>query len=227
MNKDHITQKELNKEALNKELLNKEPLNKSTVFLRQAEASDVDALEQLLNRCYRQAEGWTNEADLVGGIRTTKDELLAVINDPKHYVFIYPKTTTGERDGKETGELLGCIAVDIKDDVATNQRAGNQKAYIGMFAVLPELQGLGVGHQILQAAETFAQRHLQSNIQASAQNPARLTMSILSHRPELLAYYQRRGYQLNGNSMPFPVDGNNGEPKRQDLELLELEKLVS
>ncbi len=212
MNKDHITQ---------------EALNKTTVFLRQAEASDVDALEQLLNRCYRQAEGWTNEADLVGGIRTTKDELLAVINDPKHYVFIYPKTTTSERDGKETGELLGCIAVDIKDDVATNQRAGNQKAYIGMFAVLPELQGLGVGHQILQAAETFAQRHLQSNTQTPAQNPARLTMSILSHRPELLAYYQRRGYQLNGNSMPFPVDGNNGEPKIQDLELLELEKLVS
>ena len=212
MNKDHITQ---------------EALNKTTVFLRQAEASDVDALEQLLNRCYRQAEGWTNEADLVGGIRTTKDELLAVINDPKHYVFIYPKTTTGERDGKETGELLGCIAVDIKDDIATNQRAGNQKAYIGMFAVLPELQGLGVGHQILQAAETFAQRHLQANTQTPAQNPARLTMSILSHRPELLAYYQRRGYRLNGNSMPFPVDGNNGEPKRQDLELLELEKLVS
>ena len=212
MNKDHITQ---------------EALNKTTVFLRQAEASDVDALEQLLNRCYRQAEGWTNEADLVGGIRTTKDELLAVINDPKHYVFIYPKTTTGERGSKETGELLGCIAVDIKDDVATNQRAGNQKAYIGMIAVLPELQGLGVGHQILQAAETFAQRHLQANTQTPAQNPARLTMSILSHRPELLAYYQRRGYQLNGNSMPFPVDGNNGEPKRQDLELLELEKLVS
>ena len=212
MNKDHITQ---------------EALNKTTVFLRQAEASDVDALEQLLNRCYRQAEGWTNEADLVGGIRTTKDELLAVINDPKHYVFIYPKTTTSERDGKETGELLGCIAVDIKDDVATNQRAGNQKAYIGMFAVLPELQGLGVGHQILQAAETFAQRHLQANKETSDNNSARLTMSILSHRPELLAYYQRRGYQLNGNSMPFPVDGNNGEPKRQDLELLELEKLVS
>lgn len=212
MNKDHIT---------------KEALNKTTVFLRQAEVSDIDALEQLLNRCYRQAAGWTNEADLVGGIRTTKDELLAVINDPKHYVFIYPKTTTGERDGKETGELLGCIAVDIKDEVTTNQRAGNQKAYIGMFAVLPELQGLGVGHQILQAAETFAQRHLQANTQTPAQNPARLTMSILSHRPELLAYYQRRGYELNGNSMPFPVDGNNGEPKRQDLELLELEKLVS
>ena len=217
----------MNKENINKEVLNKQQLNRTTVFLRQAEANDIDALEQLLNRCYRQAEGWTNEADLIGGIRTTKDELLAVIADPRHYVFIYPKTTTGERDGEETGELLGCIAVDIKDEADTNQHAGNKKAYIGMFAVLPELQGHGVGHQILQAAETFAQRHLQSNTSKSAQNPARLTMSILSHRPELLAYYQRRGYQLNGNSMPFPIDGNNGEPKRQDLELLELEKFVS
>ena len=217
----------MNKENINKEVLNKQQLNRTTVFLRQAEVNDIDALEQLLNRCYRQAEGWTNEADLIGGIRTTKDELLAVIADPRHYVFIYPKTTTGERDGEETGELLGCIAVDIKDEADTNQHAGNKKAYIGMFAVLPELQGHGVGHQILQAAETFAQRHLQSNASKSAQNPARLTMSILSHRPELLAYYQRRGYQLNGNSMPFPIDGNNGEPKRQDLELLELEKFVS
>ena len=50
-------------------------------------------------------------------------------------------------------------------------------------------------------------------------------MSILSHRPELLAYYQRRGYQLTGVTMPFPDDGNNGEPKRQDLQLLELEKV--
>ena len=217
----------MNKENINKEVLNKQQLNRTTVFLRQAEVNDIDALEQLLNRCYRQAEGWTNEADLIGGIRTTKDELLAVIADPRHYVFIYPKTTTGERDGEETGELLGCIAVDIKDEADTNQHAGNKKAYIGMFAVLPELQGHGVGHQILQAAETFAQRHLQSNTSKSAQNSVRLTMSILSHRPELLAYYQRRGYQLNGNSMPFPIDGNNGEPKRQDLELLELEKLVS
>ena len=51
-------------------------------------------------------------------------------------------------------------------------------------------------------------------------------MSILSHRPELLAYSHRRGYQLNGNKIPFPNDGNNGEPERTDLELLELEKRV-
>lgn len=212
---------------MNKEQINKNHLNRESVFLRQAEADDIDALEQLLNRCYRETEGWTNEADLVGGIRITQAELASTIANPKHYLFIYPKTTTGERGGDETGELLGCIAVDIKVDSDVNKDDQNtsidkNKAYIGMFAVHPELQGQGVGNVILQAAETFAERHLKSNDQ-----PTRLTMSILSHRPELLAYYQRRGYQLNGNKMPFPDDGNNGEPKRQDLELLELEKIVN
>ena len=212
---------------MNKEQINKNHLNRESVFLRQAEADDIDALEQLLNRCYRETEGWTNEADLVGGIRITQAELASTIANPKHYLFIYPKTTTGERGGDETGELLGCIAVDIKVDSDVNKDEQNtsidkNKAYIGMFAVHPQLQGQGVGNVILQAAETFAERHLKSNDQ-----PTRLTMSILSHRPELLAYYQRRGYQLNGNKMPFPDDGNNGEPKRQDLELLELEKIVN
>ena len=197
--------------------MNKSNLSKDCVFLRQAKADDIGALEQLLNCCYRETAGWTNEADLVGGIRITPEELASTIANPTHYLFVYPKTTTGERDAEETGEILGCIAVDIKTDADLNK-----KAYIGMFAVHPELQGQGVGNVILQAAETFADRHLQSQNQ-----PSRLTMSILSHRPELLAYYQRRGYQLNGNKIPFPNDGNNGEPKREDLELLELEKRIS
>ena len=202
---------------MNKQQINKTHFNKESVFLRQAKADDINALEPLLNRCYRQTEGWTNEADLVGGIRITQAELASVIDNPKHYLFIYPKTTTGERGGDDTGELLGCIAVEMKTDGDVNN-----KAYIGMFAVHPELQGQGVGNVILEAAETFATRHLA----ADNQQPCRLTMSILSHRPELLAYYQRRGYQLNGNSMPFPEDGDNGEPKRQDLQLLELEKKI-
>lgn len=194
--------------------------NKDKVFLRQAETKDIEALKQLLDRCYRQAEGWTNEANLVAGIRTTQAELASVLATPKHYIFIYPKTDTGERGGKEAGELLGCIAVEFKEK-ANASKSANNDAYIGMFAVHPDLQGAGVGNVILEAAETFANRHLQTKKQ-----PYRLTMSILSHRPELLAYYQRRGYQLTGHSEPFPVDGNNGEPKREDLQLLELEKVI-
>ena len=210
---------------MNSTFVKKDRLDRESIFLRQAEIEDIEALEQLLNRCYRQTAGWTNEADLVGGIRITQDELARIIENSKHYLFVYPKTTTGERDGEETGELLGCIAVDIKIDA--NEGNCHKKAYIGMFAVHPELQGQGVGNVILDAAETFAQRHLQSEGQETDKNIVRLTLSILSHLSELLAYYQRRGYELNGNKMPFPNDGNNGEPKRQDLELLELEKIIS
>ena len=197
-------------------------MENSALFLRQAVAEDIEALEQLLNRCYRQAEGWTHEAALVGGIRTTQDELLHIIDDPAHYLFVYPKTDTGQRDGTETGELLGCIAVDIQRSDDTGTTSSHRKAYIGMFAVHPALQGRGVGHQILQAAETFATRHL-----AGQHQPAHLTMSILSQRPELLAYYERRGYQLTGERIPFPEDGNNGQPKQQGLQLLTLEKRVT
>lgn len=191
--------------------MSKPNMSRPNVFLRQATLEDVDSLLSLLNQCYREDVGWTNEAHLIGGIRTTAQEVEAVINAPRHYLFVFPEV---EAD-KETGKILGCIAVDIKAEQNT--------AYIGMFAVHPSLQGLGVGNEILQAVETFAGRHLKSDDTA---HKTRLTMSILSQRPELLAYYQRRGYQLNGERLPFPEDGNNGEPKLGGLELLGLEKAI-
>ena len=101
--------------------MNKAHLNKESVFLRQADIEDIDALEQLLNRCYRQTEGWTNEADLIGSIRITQDELASTIANPKHYLFVYPKTTTGAREGEETGEWLGGIGVEMKINAGPNQ----------------------------------------------------------------------------------------------------------
>ena len=200
----------------------------NSVFLRLAEFSDIPALESFLNRCYRFDEGWTNEFELVGGIRTNQDELKSVIADPKQYLFVYPKTDNAQRDGVESGEILGCINVGIHDG----------SAHIGMFAVHPDLQGCGVGNTLLQAAETFAQRHLSTgslsnenlttdNSSSSAENPTVIKMLVLNGRPNLLAYYQRRGYLSTGNTEPFPEDGNNGEPKKDGLFFLELAKSIS
>ena len=197
----------------------------SPVFLRLAVPSDIPALETFLNRCYRFDEGWTNEFELVGGIRTNRNELTDVIADPKQYLFVYPKTDNAQRDGVESGEILGCINVGIHDG----------SAHIGMFAVHPELQGSGVGSTLLQAAETFAQRHLSTdsssangsssdNLSTGAENPTVIKMLVLNGRPKLFAYYQRRGYLRTGNTEPFPEDGNNGEPKKDGLFFLELTK---
>ncbi|WP_182405029.1 GNAT family N-acetyltransferase [Psychrobacter sp. GP33] len=195
----------------------------SSVFLRLAVPNDILALESFLNRCYRFDEGWTNEFELVGGIRTNQDELKSVIADPTQYLFVYPKTDNAQRDGEESGEILGCINVGIHDG----------SAHIGMFAVHPELQGCGVGNTLLQAAETFAQRHLSTNNSTTdnsstgAENPTVIKMLVLNGRPKLLAYYQRRGYLSTGNTEPFPEDGNNGEPKKDGLFFLELAKSIS
>ena len=194
----------------------------NAVFLRLAIASDIPALETFLNRCYRFDEGWTNEFELVGGIRTNQNELKSVIADPTQYLFVYPKTDNGNRDGTETGEILGCINVSVEKD----------SAHIGMFAVHPELQGSGVGTVLLEAGETFAQRHLATNnslndnSSTSAENPTIIKMLVLNGRPKLLAYYQRRGYLNTGNTELFPDDGNNGEPKKDGLFFLELAKSI-
>ncbi len=187
-------------------------IDKNAVQLRVATQRDVENLVTLLNRCYRSDEGWTNEAALIGGIRTTHEEMTALIDNPNVYLFVF-------ENPHDSDDLLGCISVDFSP--INHQPA----AYIGTFAVHPALQGRGIGDTMLSAVETFAIRH------AHAKNVTHLplthlSMSILIHRPELLSYYQRRGYLLTGEKMAFPRDGNNGDPKRDDVFLEFLQKPI-
>jgi hypothetical protein len=49
--------------------------------------------------------------------------------------------------------------------------------------------------------------------------------SVSALRGTLLAWYERRGYKLTGESHAFPYDDNRyGVAQRPDLEFLELEK---
>lgn len=182
-------------------------IDNNSVQLRVATHDDTNNVVNLLNRCYRSDEGWTNEADLIGGIRTTTDEIASMIDNPNNYLFVFDSP-------QGSNDVLGCISVDF------SPMNGEPAAYIGTFAVHPHLQGKGIGDVMLAAVETFATRHAQ------AKQLSHLSMSILSHRPELLRYYQRRGYQLTGKKMPFPNDGNNGDPKRDDLFLELLQKPI-
>lgn len=197
------------------------------VTLRQAHPADIPKLVALLNLCYRgdptgKLVGWTDERELVGGIRTTPDELAQVIADPNQYLFVYPKSGSADMgQDEQTGELLGSISVGF--GCGDGEKSENT-AIIGTFCVHPSLQGQGIGDTILNAAETFAARHLTGRLSSSSQVDCTIKMYILAHRPKLLAFYERRGYALTGNAEPFPIGGNNGEPKRDDLALLELKK---
>jgi GNAT superfamily N-acetyltransferase len=77
-----------------------------------------------------------------------------------------------------------------------------------MFAVAPIEQGHGIGRLILGEIETLARR----------EGFVRTEMTVIGQRPELIAWYTRRGYALTGERRPFPYgDLRFGVPRRPDL----------
>jgi ribosomal protein S18 acetylase RimI-like enzyme len=85
---------------------------------------------------------------------------------------------------------------------------------LGMLTVRPNLQGKGIGKELLKEAEDEAQR----------QNCPSIFMTVISVRQELIDWYVRHGYQLTGEKKPFAfTDPRFGQPKTK-LEFVVLEK---
>jgi len=106
--------------------------------IRVADTADVDSLLALVHSAYRGPsgrDGWTSEADLIDGPRTTRALLAADLADPSITVLV-------------AGDLLGCAAV--------THVAGEDTASFGLFAVRPGVQRGGVGSALLRAAEDHA-----------------------------------------------------------------------
>jgi ribosomal protein S18 acetylase RimI-like enzyme len=170
----------------------------SALSFRPARIEETDFIVNLVNSAYRgesSKAGWTTEADLLDGQRTDPQEIMQLIQD-------------------ENSVLLLCLDGDEIIGSVNLQRKGDE-AYLGMFVVRPTLQGAGVGKQFIQAAEDFVRQEWQSQ---------KMTMSVITVREELIAYYERRGYRRTGEHQPFPKNVANGVPKVENLEFEILEK---
>jgi len=160
---------------------------------------DIPALEILVNSAYRgdsSKKGWTTEAGLLDGIRTNTASLTKMIQNKKAVILKY---TDNEN------RLLGCVYLQKKQT----------KLYLGMLTVLPDLQATGIGKQLLVAAEEHAKQTACTTI----------TMTVISVRYELIAWYERHGYQATGETEPFPASQEFGLPK-QPLHFIVMEKIV-
>lgn len=167
------------------------------LLISPAAVADIPALVTLVNSAYRGEEsrkGWTTEADLLTGIRTDADSLLEMLQAPRVTIL---KCTDA------ASQLLGCVYLEKK----------GSSLYLGMLSVAPGLQSQGIGKQLLQAAEAYAQQHECTTI----------TMTVISVRRELIAWYKRRGYQLTGATEPFPSSTRFGIPN-QKLSFVVMEK---
>jgi ribosomal protein S18 acetylase RimI-like enzyme len=170
------------------------------MIIREAEISDVMALNQLVERAYRgdsARRGWTHEADLLDGQRTDVEVLSDIIADPNQKVLL----------AIQDGALCGCVQISRKNDTT---------AYLGMLSVDPDLQSAGLGRSLIAAAETFAIRRFDSTA---------MEMTVIRQRLELIAYYERRGYTLTDETRPFPYDDERfGLPKTKELAFVVLVK---
>ncbi len=168
---------------------------------RDAEAADISALVALIESAYRgdaSRAGWTTEADLLGGNRTSTAMLAETFGDPNQTMLVC----------EEAGAIIACVTLERRDGYG----------YVGTVSVKPELQGGGLGRELLTQAETVLQARWSLPL-------ARMT--VIAQRPELIAWYERRGYRLTDATAPFPYgDSRFGAPKRDDLYFVILEKAL-
>jgi ribosomal protein S18 acetylase RimI-like enzyme len=171
----------------------------SEVVYRCAGEADLPAVQSLVHSAYRgegSRVGWTTEADLLDGQRIDMEGLRSLLQRPDSRIVL------ACRDD----ELVACAHLEKLPS----------SGYFGMFAVRPRLQAAGLGRQVLAECE----RQLRQDLGC-----ARVEMTVLWQRAELIAWYQRRGYQLTSERRPFPsADPRFGLPKRDDLGFVVLRK---
>jgi ribosomal protein S18 acetylase RimI-like enzyme len=178
-----------------------------TLVFRFARADDVPAIVALVESAYRgesSRAGWTTEADLLDGQRTDAEAISTVLAGRGSAMLL------AEADG----ELVGCC--QLEQPRPPPHSPFTAEAYFGMFAVRPGRQGQGWGRQILAEAERLARDEWSAST---------MLLSVLAQRPDLIAWYERRGYRRTGETRPFPYGNERfGVPKRPDLSFAVLAK---
>ena len=174
-----------------------------TLTYRFAGETDVPAVVALIESAYRgetSRQGWTSEAHLLDGQRTDATAVLDVVRAAGNVMLV----------AEATDRLIGCCHLE---------RQAADQVYFGMFAVQPGQQGRGLGAQILQEAERLA---------CFDWSAATMLLTVIAQRPELIAWYERRGYRRTGETKPFPYGNERlGLPRRPDLNFVVLAKSLS
>lgn len=165
-----------------------------------ATIEDIPALVSLINSAYRgevSKKGWTTEANLLEGeFRTDIPTLTEIMSRPEAVIL---KFTTPEK------AIPGSVFLEKLE----------RGLYLGMLSVSPLLQASGIGKQLMKAAEQYAREN----------NCPCIFMNVISIRSELIAWYQRLGYQLTEERKPIPDDSRFGVPT-QPLEFAVMEKWI-
>lgn len=169
----------------------------SNISISPATPDDLPAIKTLLDSAYRgkdSKKGWTTEAHLIAGDeRTTLEELEELIQKEGTVFLVYRYNNT----------IAACV----------NLQKTGERIYLGMLSVSPQLQGKGIGKEMLMAAEEYAKQVKGISIY----------MTVISVRYELIEWYKRFGYTDTGERKAFKEDGRSGR-HLQPLAFMVMEK---
>ena len=157
------------------------------LYITEATIDDVESLVALVNSAYRgesSKQGWTSEADLLGGQRTDIVSLKEIIQNNNNTIL----------KSVDNKNIIGCVLLEHR----------MHYLYLGMLTVSPTLQAKGIGKKLIIASEEFAK---QNNIY-------KIIMTVISVRHELIAWYKRNGFTTTGETKPFPTDAKFGIQKQ-------------
>src|SRR5690349_15799932 len=130
-----------------------------------AKLKDVSELNALVNSAYRgdsSRQGWTTEADLLGGIRIDEERLSELIQKQDSTILKYVD---------DSKRIIGCVQLEKKGD----------RMYLGMLTVSPTLQSKGIGKELMHASEQHA----------NEQGCRSVYMSVITDRVELMSWYEK------------------------------------
>lgn len=176
------------------------------IELRPATEADYPDIVALTNWAYRRTgpdASWNVEG-LIEGERLT-DALLRedLAANPDAHLLIWRAPS---EDGG-AGEHLGHVWLEPG-------KAGAW--YLGLLTVRPDLQDRKLGRSLLTASEDYAR----------AQGASRIELTVVDARDTLIAWYERRGYALTGETRPWPYDDPRiGRPK-QEICFVVLERAI-
>ncbi|HEX4021347.1 MAG TPA: GNAT family N-acetyltransferase [Acidobacteriaceae bacterium] len=129
-------------------------------IFRAAQPADANRIAELVNYAFQVERAFKN------GDRTTAAEIARMLGNGKFVLM--------ERDGVAGA----CVYVEQRVD----------HAYIGMLSVAPELQGTGVGSQLLAEVEN----------ECRGAGYKALDLRFVHLRTDLRAYYLKRGFVETG-----------------------------
>jgi N-acetylglutamate synthase-like GNAT family acetyltransferase len=164
--------------------------------IMEASIGDVPAICTLVNTAYRgdsSRKGWTTEADLLDGIRIEESMLEEYCRDKNSTIL---KCTDND-------QITGCVYL----------KKEQERLYLGMLTVSPDLQAKGIGKMLLWASEETAR----------VKDCKSVVMTVITKRKELIDWYKRHGYSETGERQLFPESEKFGKPK-MPLEFLVMEK---